>query len=438
MENATTNLGAQPPADQADQTRHVPPETLDSLTTVLEVVRRGRANSRAEVAERTGLSRAVVAQRVSELLGHGLLVEDAMGPSTGGRPPRRLEFRADAGFLLVADIGATSIDAAVTDLAGGILAHYAEPADVSAGPDVILGRVDEILGTILKTASPSGRLWGMGIGVPGPVEFRIGRPISPPIMPGWDHYPVRERFTDRYCVPVWTDNDVNVMALGELRAGVAVGHQHVVFVKIGTGIGAGIIANGVVHRGAQGSAGDIGHIQVTEDSSVVCRCGKIGCLEAVAAGASIAAEALALARGGQSRILAEIAAEAGTLMVEDVSRAAAFGDAQSIQLLQRSGRLVGRTLAGIVNFFNPSLLVIGGGVSRSSDDYLAAIREAVYARSLPLATRDLQVKRSALGGLAGVIGAAAMVVDQLFSREHLGEWIATGRPEDTALRLLAG
>ncbi len=107
-----------------------------------------------------------------------------------------------------------------------------------------------------------GRLWGIGIGVPGPVEFGSGRPISPPIMPGWDGYPIRERFAARYGAPVWVDNDVNLLALGEWRSGVAAGHDNVVVVKVGTGIGAGIISDGRLHRGAQGSAGDVGHIQV--------------------------------------------------------------------------------------------------------------------------------------------------------------------------------
>ena len=131
-----------------------------------------------------------------------------------------------------------------------------------------------------------GELWGGGIGVPGPVEFRTGRPISPPIMPGWDGYPIRARFAARYGVPVWIDNDVNVLALGEWRSGVAVGHDNVVVVKIGTGIGAGIISDGRLHRGAQGSAGDVGHIQVVDDAKVICRCGNVGCLEALAGGAA--------------------------------------------------------------------------------------------------------------------------------------------------------
>ncbi|CAN5812427.1 ROK family transcriptional regulator [soil metagenome] len=412
--------------------RPVPDESLDAIVAILDLVRRGRAHSRSEIIDKTGLSRAIVTQRVSELLARGFLSE-AVAPSTGGRPPRQLAFRSDAGFVQVADVGATSVDVAVADSTGTILGHYGEPADVAAGPTVVLRRVEELFDTVLETVRPPGRLWGVGIGVPGPVEFSTARPVSPPIMPGWDRYPVREHFTERYGAPVWVDNDVNVMALGEWRAGVARGHPNVIFVKVGTGIGSGIISDGVMHRGAQGSAGDVGHIQVLDDASVVCRCGKPGCLEAVAGGGAIGRDGDALAHSGESLRLAEMLAQRSAISAEDVSRAAGMGDPRARELLQRSGRLVGQMLAGLVNFFNPSLIVIGGGVANAGDTYLAAIRGVIYERSMPLATRDLLVQLSSLGSLAGVTGAAAMVLDQLFSQEHLARWIDTGRPDVLAL-----
>ena len=408
--------------------RPVPEESLDAIVAILDLVRRGRAHSRSEIIRKTGLSRSIVTQRVGKLLALGFLSE-SLAPSTGGRPPRQLEFRSDAGYLRVADIGASSIDVAIADLAGTILGHYGEPADVADGPEAILGRVDELLGTVLDTARPPGRLYGVGIGVPGPVEFSTGHPISPPIMPGWDRFPVREYFMERHGAPVWVDNDVNVMALGEFRAGVARGHLNSVFVKVGTGIGSGIISDGLMHRGAQGSAGDVGHIQVLDDTKMICRCGKVGCLEALAGGGALERDGEALATSGRSPKLADIRAEKGDITAEDVSRAAGMGDPGALELLQASGRRVGQMLAALVNFFNPSLIVIGGSVANAGDAYLAAIREAIYARSMPLATRDLLVQLSSLGDMAGVTGASAMVLDQLFSQEHLRHWIDAGRPD---------
>jgi glucokinase-like ROK family protein len=404
-------------------------EALDALVMVLDEIRLGHSRSRSELVARTGLGRAIVAQRVGELLDRGLVTEGEVGPSTGGRPPRQLTFRAEAGHVLVADLGATSIDVAVTSLDGRILGHHDEPAEIEAGPGRCLDRVDALFESLLATAQGiPGRLWGVGIGVPGPVEFGSGRPISPPIMPGWDGYPIRERFAERYDAPVWVDNDVNMLALGEWRSGVAAGHDNVVVVKVGTGIGAGIISDGHLHRGAQGSAGDVGHIQVVDDPLVVCRCGNLGCLEALAGGAALGRAGAAAAAEGRSARLRVALDQHGTVTAQDVARAASFGDPVAVALLQGAGRRIGSMLASVVNFFNPSLVVIGGGVANSPDQFLASIRETVYRRSLPLATRDLLIQRSSLGGLAGVIGASSMVVDQLFSRDSIGRWIEAGDP----------
>jgi glucokinase-like ROK family protein len=407
----------------------LPDEALDALVIVLDEIRFGRSRSRAELVARTGLGRAIVARRVGELIERGLVAEGDVGPSTGGRPPRQLTFQADGGHILVADLGATSIDVAVTTLDGRILGHHDEPARIEAGPDACLDRVDALFDTLLHTTQGlRGRLWGVGIGVPGPVEFESGRPISPPIMPGWDGYPIRERFAARYGAPVWVDNDVNVLALGEWRSGVAAGHANVVVVKIGTGIGAGIISDGHLHRGAQGSAGDVGHIQVVDDPVVVCRCGNLGCLESLAGGEAIGRFGQAAAEAGRSARLRTGLDQRGTVTAEDVARAASYGDPVAVEILQVAGRRIGAMLASVVNFFNPSLIVIGGGVANSPDQLLAAIRETIHRRSLPLATRDLLVQRSSLGGLAGVIGASSMVVDQLFARDSIARWIEAGEP----------
>jgi glucokinase-like ROK family protein len=400
---------------------------MDAIVAVLELVRRGRAHSRSALVERTGLSRAVVTQRVNELLARGFLVETT-APSTGGRPPKQLELRADAGHVLVADIGATSIDVAIADATGQVLAHIGEPADVAEGPDPILGQVDDLLARLLETHEAPGELWAVGIGVPGPVEFRTGHPISPPIMPGWEGYPVREHFVARHHVPVWVDNDVNIMALGEWRAGLAHGHDDFIFVKVGTGIGSGIVSNGRIHRGAQGSAGDIGHVQVASDDQQVCRCGKLDCLEAHAGGAALAREGTLLAESGESVRLATVLADRGRITARDVIRAARAGDPATVRLLDHSAHLVGQTLAGLANFFNPSLIVVGGGVAHAGDAYLATIRQVIYARSTALATRDLLVQFSRLGNRAGVIGGASMVLDELFSAPQLARWIDHGSP----------
>ncbi|OJG08513.1 Glucokinase [Pseudonocardia autotrophica] len=409
----------------------VAPDQLDTLVTVLDLVRSGGARTRPELARRSGLGRTVVSQRLGQLEAAGLVTEGDLGTSTGGRAPRELRFRADAGVLLVASLGVTGFDAGVADLSGRLVGHRSRAWDIATGPEASLSRVESLFDELLADRGAPA-VWGVGLGVPGPVEFASGRPVAPPIMPGWDGYPVRDRLATRYDAPAFVDNEVNLMALGEYRAGRGVGSPDLVLVKIGTGIGAGLISGGRLHRGAQGSAGDIGHVGLTGSvpgaEQVVCRCGNVGCLEAFAGGAALARDATAAALDNRGEHLTERLAKAGEITSDDVVRAAEFGDRVAVELLSRAGRLVGDTVAAIVNFFNPSTILLGGRVGTSGDLLLAGVRQSVYRRSLPLATRDLQIARASLGERAGPTGAGCMVVDELFGRDLLARWIPHGSP----------
>jgi glucokinase-like ROK family protein len=406
-------------------------EAIDALVEVLDLIRFGTATTRPELIHHSGLGRTVVVQRVGQLIESGLVTEGKHAPSTGGRPARVLRFQAEAGSILAVELGATSLAVGIANLSGALLAFREEPCDIAAGPEAVLGRAEELLDELLAAEdAPGSPLWGLGIGLPGPVEYAYGRPIAPPIMPGWDGYPVRERLARRYDAPAWVDNDVNLMALGELRLGLARGERDVVYIKIGTGIGAGLISGGRLHRGAQGAAGDVGHIAVVDDPSVICRCGNSGCLEAVAGGAALGRLATEAARAGRSPFLAKRLADsaAGALEARDLGAAALHGDALAVEIFGRTGRHIGGMLATLVNFYNPSLVIIGGGVASVGDLLLASIRETVYRRSLPLATRDLRIARSALANRAGLHGAAFAVLDELFSRQRLPRWIGQGSP----------
>jgi predicted NBD/HSP70 family sugar kinase len=204
------------------------------------------------------------------------------------------------------------------------------------------------------------------------------------------------------------------MALGELHAGTARSVDDFLFVKIGTGIGCGIILGGQVYRGADGAAGDIGHIRI-DDAGPTCTCGNQGCLEAYFGGAALARDAEAAARSGRSSVLAERLAASGALTADDVGTAAAEGDPVAVGLVRGGGQRLGLALASLVSFFNPALVVIGGGVAGLGHPLLAEIRGVVYRRSLPLATGNLPIVLSELGGAAGVVGAARLVSDRVFS-----------------------
>jgi glucokinase-like ROK family protein len=257
---------------------------------------------------------------------------------------------------------------------------------------------------------------GAGIGVPGPVDFHRGVSVSPPIMPGWDGYPVRDLVARELGCPVVLDNDVNVLAMGEQHAGVARAADDFLFVKIGTGIGCGIVVDGELYRGVDGCAGDIGHIRV-DDFGPTCACGNTGCLEAFAGGAALARDATAAARSGRSEALAALLAENGELSARDVGLAVTQGDPVAVQLIRDSGTRVGQVLASLVSFFNPGLIVIGGGVTAVGHALLAEIRGVTYRRSLPLATGNLPIVLSELGAEAGVIGAARMASEAIYSAD---------------------
>jgi glucokinase-like ROK family protein len=387
---------------------------------IIQLVRTAGAMSKSELARQTGLSRTGVGSRLAVLREMGLLEELGEGPSSGGRPPSLVRFASDGGSVVAVDMGATSVDVAVTNLAAEPLVHLAQDIDVREGPKGVLNTTTDLVDQVLA-ASPhaAGRLKGIAVGLPGPVEFLTGRPVAPPIMPGWDQYPVRELFEDRYGCRTFVDNDVNLMALGELWAGAAARVQDLLWVKLGTGIGCGIISQGAAFRGISGCAGDIGHIELGGDTTV-CRCGNLGCLEAVAGGEALAMRAEGLALSGESRSLARMLDERGSLRAEDLGVAAQEGDVAAVELVRSAGRAVGAVLASLVNFYNPEMIVIGGGVSRLGVRLLASIREAVYRRSLPLATRDLVLTGSALGELAGVTGGGAMVLGELYGLSPAG------------------
>ncbi len=381
--------------------------TSASAGALLHHVRTGRARSRAELVALTGAARNTVSARVDQLIASGLLEEGGRGWSTGGRPPTLLRFNSAAGCVLAVDLGVTSVDVAVTDLSAQVLATVGHPIDIAEGPGPVLAEVDRLAQEVLAEAGLTpADVCAVGIGVPGPVEFSTGRPSHPPIMPGWHDHPVPSAF-GRYECPVFVDNDVNVMALGEM--GVAGSVQDVLVVKVGSGIGCGIIVDGEVYRGAQGSAGDIGHIHVpsADGREVACRCGQLNCLEAIAGGTALLRDARA--------------AGMPVTTIREVVERAALGEGQAVELVRGAGRTIGTVLAALVNFFNPHRIVMTGGVARAGVPLLAGIREAVYARSMPLAARALEITVSDAPDLSGRVGAALMAIEGYLDDDSVSE-----------------
>ena len=380
--------------------------------TILELVRSGRATTRADLAALTGLARSTVAQRVDALIAHRLLVPGRDSPSTGGRPPTLLAFNHDAGVILSGDLGATHSRVAVTDLGGRVLAQTRREIAIAEGPDAVLSWLetafDRLLADIGRTPAA---VRGVGVGLPGPVEFATGQPVNPPIMPGWDRYPVGRRLAERYGVPALVDNDVNIMAIGE-HWSTWRDEAFLLFVKMGTGIGSGIVAGGHVHRGADGAAGDIGHIHVPDHGDIVCRCGNRGCLEAFAGGGAMAARLRTQGLDTHTSL--------------DVVREVRAGRPEAVQLIREAGRTLGGVLAGCVNMLNPAVIVVGGDLARADEPLMAGVREVVYRRSLPLATGRLRIVPSKLDDGAGVIGAAVMILEEILAPAAVDAALSAG------------
>jgi len=378
---------------------------------VLRLIRDTEGMTRSDLARITGLARSTVAQRVDALLAHELVYEAGGSASTGGRPPTLLTFNHRVGVVLVADLGATHSRLAASDLAGAPLAEEAFDMDIAAGPERVLSVVHEHFAALLdQVGHTADDVRGIGIGVPGPVAFNTGQPVKPPIMPGWNGFSIPEWFAGRYGAPVLVDNDVNIMALGEHWSNWR-DTEHLMFVKVGTGIGCGIVAGRAIHRGAQGAAGDIGHIRLAGREDLICRCGNVGCLEAFAGGDALARR---LTEGGVE-----------TANSRDVLELVRADDAMAVRMVREAGRSLGEVLAGCVNFFNPGVIVIGGDIGQAPE-LLAGVREITIQRSLPLATGELSIVHSRLGDRAGVVGAAIMVIEHMLAPDVIDRVIQAG------------
>ena len=381
---------------------------------LFQLLRDGRPRTRAELAALTGLARSTIAQRVDQLLNIGLVQPVSKATSTGGRPPSQFAFTPSARVILAADLGALHATIAVSDLGGTILAQHSSRINVADGPESVLTWMVE---TQLRLLEQAGRIRSdviaVGIGVPGPVEHNTGRPSNPPIMPGWHDFDVPRWVQRDFGVPVLVDNDVNIMAIGERSIAWPV-TDHFMFVKVSTGIGSGIISGGLLQRGAQGTAGDIGHVPIKRGENTPCRCGNTGCVEALASGPAIAASLRAVG----------IDAVDGNAVVELVRT----GNIEAIQAVRQAGRDIGEVLIASVSLMNPSVIALGGSMSAAGEHLLAGVREVVYKRSMPLSTEHLSIVQSKAGDEAGVIGASILAIEHALSPAGIDALLVADHP----------
>jgi predicted NBD/HSP70 family sugar kinase len=375
---------------------------------VLHLIRSGKARTRGDLQEVTGMSRMTVAQRVDALLKTELIREAGADRASGGRRPTQLAFNFQHSCIISATVETTSSRVALTDLGGAIIADDQVDLAVDDGPEKVLHAITDAAQRLLKrTKTPLGRVSGVGISIPGPVDPHTLRPSQPPIMPGWDAYPIVDFIQDTLPVPVLVENDANAMAVGEYSAGFA-GTASLCLAKVSTGIGTGLVIDGRVYQGVDGGAGDIGHVRLPAFADLQCQCGSYGCLAAGASGGAIARKLAGMGIPGSSG--------------RDVHRHLQAGNVEAMRLTHEAGRRLGEVMATVVCLFNPGVLLIAGDLASSS--LISGIRETLYPMSLPRATRHLDVRLAALGEEAGIRGMSSLLVNQVFSASAVNSRLA--------------
>ncbi len=384
-------------------------ETLRRLNRlrVIHALRDEGLISRAEIARRTGLSRSTVSSLVSELQADGLVVERsepaAAHGDQGGRPPILLSFDASAGVAVGIDFDHHHVRVAVSDLSSRILAEREQGLDTDhlahEGLDAAAELVDQVL---TEAGVESARVIGAGMCLPGPIHRPTGVVGSTAILPGWVGVAAADEMRRRLELPILVDNDANLAALAEAAFGSGRDAKDLIYLMISSGIGAGLVLNGRLYRGAEGLAGELGHVLVDADGPV-CRCGNRGCLETVA-GTDALAELLRRSHGDG-------------LDGRAIVRLARDGDLGARRVIADAGRAIGKAAATLVNVLNPELLIVGGDLSDAGELLLDGVRESLQRSALPTAVQAATVVAGSLGDRAEVLGAIALVLSEA-DRDH--------------------
>ena len=378
---------------------------------LLDLIRSGQAATRADLGRITGLSRTAVTSRLAALIAHDLVVDGEEGPSTGGRPATRLHFNRDAGVVLAGAIGRSRSQLAVCDLDGVELAGGSYDQELGVVPEVLMPEVAARFTTLLADAGRApDDVRGIGLSIPGTVDLTRGASLASPAMTGWDGVELAPYLGDMSDAQVFVDNDANVMALAE-RDGHLARFDDALLLKASTGFGLGIVADGRLIRGHLGGAGEIGHTKVVAADGLVCRCGDVGCVEAIAGGWALVQQ---LRAGGRE-----------VTHVRDLVALALQGDQEARGLLRESGRRIGEVVAAAVNLLNPQAIVVGGDMSAGFDVFAAGLRETLYPRATTLSTRDLEILPSTHGDRAGVVGCAALALASVLSPAAVNELVTT-------------
>ncbi|MEA5117552.1 MAG: ROK family protein [Propionicimonas sp.] len=380
------------------------------MSVLAQLIASGLADTKPALAASTGLARSSIDASLGRLRSLGLVLADMpTAPSGRGRPPQVLRINPESGTILVFDLTPHHVRVAAARMDQRVLGMQRAEFALDAGPEATLDfAVGQAEQTLTELGLTRRDVVATVVSLPGPVDTRRGVPVRPPIMPGWDEFGVADYMMAAFRCPCVVDNDVNIIAIGEARV-LPADQCPMLVVKVGTGIGGGLVsASGTLHRGADGAACDIGHLRVPGAQEVICSCGNVGCIEALASVEAI------------TRRYAEMIGRPD-LRREDLLDAARTGDPMAIRLIRDAAALLGETVASLIHVYNPARIVLAGPLTSVTDDLLAGVRSVAYRRALPLATRNLTLAHSVIGDLAGVVGAVVLGIEKVLSPEALAE-----------------
>jgi glucokinase-like ROK family protein len=380
---------------------------------VLDLLRRFAPLSRAELAARTGLNRSTVSIIINSLIEEGFVQETDLQSSKIGRPGMLLVLNPKGGFAVGVEIGVDFISVILTDFIANVLWRQRVSSDPAEDQIRILDRASELTQEAIDVGLGQGlRPLGIGIGVPGLVDLRQGKLIFAPNL-RWNNVPLRLMWSQRFDLPIFIENEANAAALGEYYFGVARDMDNFIYLSAGIGLGGGVIIDGKLFRGYSGYAGEVGHMTVDPDGEL-CGCGKRGCWETkVGPRAVLRSVRRILADGTPSRINDLVGGDLDSITFDIVVQAARTGDSVALEALQNVGEYLGIGVVNLINIFNPELIVLGGALSLASEFLLPAIENTVCESALKPSCENVRFAASAHGADACVMGAVALVLDDI-------------------------
>ena len=364
-----------------------------AIHTIIQLVWNEKTITRAELSRLSGFSRSTITANVDKLLDDGILLEK---PVEGQDKRKSLVINQNRGLFIGIELDADCCAVGACDIMGNLLQEQCITIDYIDGPDAILKQICQTIKTLQESLKErETAILGIGVGLPSPVDFAGGYAVHPAFMPGWHHYPVGPKLEKLYACPVFVDNEVNTMAFGEAFLSEQYRGKDILFIKLGAGIGAGMIVQGSIYRGNSGMSG------------------KVGCLEAIAGGSALLKRAELLAHTKQNPFLQKVVEEKGYLQLSDLKEAIRRRDSQIIQMVDESAHTIGSMVGSLVVFYDPKAVVLGGNLCEFGLQYVDSIRRAIITEATPWIKSDFDVNVTKFGDSIGVIGSAMLCISTL-------------------------